>query len=78
MTPAYEPVNQDSEAGQSSDRRCSSGSRRKKSILFAGIGLGVLVSAIFVVFAQGDLVRGSFFSSPATGAEKQSAGFLFV
>ena len=76
MTPAYEPVKQDSEEGQMLD--APSGSRRRKSILFAGIGAGVLVSALFAVFAQGDLIRGSFFSSPATGAEKQSAGFLFV
>lgn len=76
MKPAYEPVKADVEEVHVPDP--SAGITRRKSLVFAGIGVGVLVSALFALFVQGSMFQGSFFNSPSSGSEKQGAGILFV
>jgi len=77
MKPDYEPVEQDLEKGDNIDPANKTGGRRK-ALVVAGVGIGIIVSALFALFAQGDIFTDTMFNSSDTGAKKQGAGILFV
>lgn len=76
MKAEYHPLEQDVEEQK---RESSSGTvGRRKALIVAGVGIGILVSMLFALFAHGGMFTDTLFNTPSTGAEKQGAGILFV